>query len=152
MNVKLILLFSYFLFFSACNYQKENEATIVVPEASLSLVSLRILDIIFTSTENRASQFHDHIFFKGNKDLIFKNSQDTTAVFSFSLNYDQLLEFETELPNGNYDLNFEFEAENFSNFLPFRFNVSDISLTGSEKRIDIAPKTTYSLVKIDTSF
>ena len=83
MNVKLILLFSYFLFFSACNYQKENEATIVVPEASLSLVSLRILDIIFTSTDNRASQFHDHIFFKGNKDLIFKNSQDTTKIFSF---------------------------------------------------------------------
>ena len=84
--------------------------------------------------------------------MIFKNSQDTTEVFSFSLNYDQLLEFETELPNGNYDLNFEFEAENLSNFLPFRFNVSDISLTGSEKRIDIAPQTTYSLVKIDTSF
>ncbi len=152
MNVKLILLFSYFLLFSACNYRRENEAIIVVPKASASMVSLRVLDIIFTSKENRASQFHDHIFFKGNKDLIFKNNQDTNKVFSFSLNYDQLLEFETELPNGNYDLNFEFEAENFSNYLPFRLNVSNISLTGTKKRIDIAPQTAYSLVKIDTSF
>lgn len=152
MNVKLILLFSYFLLISACNSQEENESTITVQKSSVSLVSLRVLDLIFTSTENRAFQFHDHVFSTGAKDLIFKNNQDTTKVFSFNLNYDELLQFETELPNGNYDLHFEFEAENVSNFLPFRVNISDISLTGTEKRIDIAPYTTYSLVRIDTSF
>ena len=120
MNVKLILLFSYFLLISACNSQEENESTITVQKSSVSLVSLRVLDLIFTSTENKAFQFHDHVFSTGNKDLIFKNNQDTTKVFSFNLNYDELLKFETELPNGNYDLHFEFEAENVSNFLPLK--------------------------------
>ena len=152
MDVRLVLLFFSFLSFAACNSQEENDVTVIVSEDSVSLVSLRVFDLIFTSTENRGLQFHDHIFFRSKQDLIFKNNQDTSKNFSYNLSYHELLEFETELPNGNYDLYFEFEAENVTNFLPFMINISNISLTGTEIQIDIAPETTYSLVTLDTSF
>ena len=87
MDVRLVLLFFYILSFAACNSQEENDVTVIVSEDSVSLVSLRVFDLIFTATENRALQFHDHIFFKGKQDLIFKNNQDTTKNFSYNLKY-----------------------------------------------------------------
>ena len=78
MDVRLVLLFFSFLSFAACNSQEENDVPVIVSEDSVSLISLRVFDLIFTSTENRGLQFYDHIFFRSKQDLIFKNNQDTS--------------------------------------------------------------------------
>ena len=121
-------------------------------ENNLVKVSLSGIELTFISNDrNNEPPIDKLINYSGTQILRFENQSEENEVFEFEHSYEELLRFETELPQGKYDVSFEVESDPYSEFLPFHFSEENIRIEGNDVEVKVNPLTNYSLVQLDTA-